>query len=77
MTTDEPDPGAGSAEMVGVTPAAFTARIGRVRSQLTAGAVQAQQRAAGSRRGTGGRGFGCRRGGEWITPWTWTNRTRS
>ncbi len=43
MTTNEPDPDVSQAELVGVTPAAFTARMDRVRSQLTAGAVQAQQ----------------------------------
>ncbi len=40
---DDPDGAGGQAQLVGVTPAAFTARMDRVRSQLTAGAVQAQQ----------------------------------
>ncbi len=43
MTTNEPDPDVSQAELAGVTPAAFTARMDRVRSQLTAGAAQAQQ----------------------------------
>ncbi len=43
MTTNESDPDVSQAELVGVTPAAFAARMDRVRSQLTAGAVQAQQ----------------------------------
>ncbi len=43
MTTNESDPDVSQAELVGVTPAAFTARMDRVRSQLTAGAVQAQR----------------------------------
>jgi hypothetical protein len=43
MIMDEPDPDVSQAELVGVTPAAFAARMDRVRSQLTAGAVQAQQ----------------------------------
>jgi len=43
MIMDDPDGAGGQAELVGVTPAAFTARMDRVRSQLTAGAVQAQQ----------------------------------
>jgi len=41
MIMDDPDGAGGQAELVGVTPAAFTARMDRVRSRLTAGAVQA------------------------------------
>jgi len=43
MIMDDQDGAGGQAELVGVTPAVFTARMDRVRSGLTAGAVQAQR----------------------------------
>jgi len=43
MNTNEPDPPVSQAELAGVTPAAFTARIARARSQLTVAQEQAPQ----------------------------------
>ncbi len=42
MITNEPDPDVSQAELAWVTPAAFTARMDRVCSRLTAGAQAAQ-----------------------------------
>jgi hypothetical protein len=67
MTTNEPDPDVSQAELAGVTPAAFTARIARARSQLTAAAKQAQQ----SRR-TAPRRHRVR---FLVPPWGWVDYT--
>ena len=75
MTTNEPDPDVSQAELAGVTPAASTARIARVRSQLTVAEEQAQQSSRIAPRHRRVRFVVPPRG--WITPWTWTNRTRS
>ncbi len=67
MIMDDPDGAGGQAELVGVTPAAFTARMDRVRSQLTAGAVQAQQSS---------RTAPCHRRVRFVVPpWGWVDYT--
>ncbi len=67
MTTNEPDPDVSQAELAGVTPAAFTARIARARSQLGVAAEQAQQSS---------RTAPCHRRVRFVVPpWGWVDYT--
>lgn len=65
MTTDEPDPEVSQAELVGVTPAAFDARIARARTQLATAAKEARQ--------SGRTAPGHRRVRFLVPPWGWVD----
>jgi len=67
MTTNEPYPDVSQAELAGVTPAAFTARIARARSQLRVATEQAQQSSRIAPR--------HRRVRFLVPPWGWVDYT--
>jgi len=67
MIMDDPAGTDAQAQLVGVTPAAFTARMNRARRQLTAAAVQAQQSSRIAPQ--------YRRARFLVPPWGWADYT--